>query len=166
MKVKFILIFYLFVFTSLYKAQVSPDSLDRINLSDSVFVMKKSPSGAMLRSAIIPGWGQIYNESFWKVPIIWSFLGYFVYGWNTSNNYYQDYKNLYSKSLKSSSSGNQAYLKYRNFYRDQRDFFAFYIGLTYFLNIIDAYVDAHLFDFDTEFNAQTETLSLGVRVGL
>ena len=32
--------------------------------ADTVFVMQKSPWGAVLRSAILPGWGQIYNESY------------------------------------------------------------------------------------------------------
>ena len=36
----------------------------------------------------------------------------------------------------------------REFYRDNRDVYLFYLVLAYFLNIVDAYVDAHLFDFD------------------
>ncbi|HED08391.1 MAG TPA: hypothetical protein ENI57_09775, partial [Ignavibacteria bacterium] len=43
--------------------------------NDSVFVMTKSPMGAVLRSAILPGWGQIYNESYIKAPIIWGIFG-------------------------------------------------------------------------------------------
>jgi hypothetical protein len=36
----------------------------------------------------------------------------------------------------------------RDFYRDQRDQFYLYAGLVYLINVVDAYVDAHLFDFD------------------
>ncbi|MBI5727814.1 MAG: hypothetical protein HY965_08175, partial [Ignavibacteriales bacterium] len=35
-------------------------------------------------------------------------------------------------------------------YHDQRDQFGTYIVLTYFLTLVDAYVDAHLFDFTVE----------------
>ena len=66
--------------------------------------------------------------------------------------------NLYSQT------GESIYLDYRNFYRDQRDEFAFYMLLTYFLNLVDAYVDAHLFDFSVGGNAMTGTKMLNVRV--
>ena len=60
--------------------------------------MQKSPWGAVGRSAIIPGWGQIYNESYWKAPVIWGVMGWFVYAWIDNNNNYNDYKNLYSQT--------------------------------------------------------------------
>ena len=43
---------------------------------------------------------------------------------------------------------------YRNFYRDQRDLFTIYMGITYLLQLVDAYVDAHLFDFTVQENYQ------------
>ncbi len=114
---------------------------------DSVFVMEKSPWGAVIRSALIPGFGQIYNESYWKVPIIWGLAGWFIYNWTDLNKLYKDNQELYKQS-------NQTIYKIRrDFYRDQRDKFAIYMGLLYFLNIVDAYVDAHLFDFYIESNS-------------
>jgi hypothetical protein len=95
--------------------------------------MKKSSWGAVLRSAIIPGYGQFYNESYWKIPVVWGFLGYLGYEWKANN----DNMSLYTTNVSN-----------RNFYRDQRDLFAVYIGLTYLLNLVDAYVDANLFDLD------------------
>ena len=165
LKVKLFLTFVLLAFSFVaVNAQISPDSLDKIDLSDSVFVMQKSPTGAMLRSALLPGWGQIYNGSYWKAPVIWSLIGYFAYVWTSTNSEYQNYRELYKKSLSQSRNGDETYLRYREFYRDERDLFAFYIGLTYFLNVVDAYVDAHLFDFNAQFNRQTESLQFNVRV--
>lgn len=109
--------------------------------------MSKSPWGAVARSAILPGWGQYYNESYWKVPIFLGALGGLVYGWFYYNDLYRDYRDLYSESLSDGGSGNQAFLSQRNLHLDNRDLFAIYIGLVYFLNLVDAYVDAHLFDF-------------------
>ena len=111
------------------------------NTESNVFIMQKSPWGAVLRSAIVPGLGQIYNESYWKAPVIWGIMGWFVYNWVDNNNKYIDYKNQYIQT------NSQLLIRYRDFYRDQRDEFAIYIVLTYFLNLVDAYVDAHLFDF-------------------
>ena len=45
-------------------------------------------------------------------------------------------------------SGNAEFLRIRDFYRNQRDEFLFYLVITYILNIVDAYVGAVLYDFD------------------
>lgn len=123
---------------------------------DSVFVMHKSPWGAVLRSAILPGWGQIYNESYLKAPIIWGVSSWLVFNWIQSNNQYQDYKNL--------AVNNQRFIITRDEFRDQRDLFVIYMGLTYLLNLVDAYVDAHLFDFNVEEDTRTGTQMMGVKV--
>src|SRR3569833_3370315 len=34
-----------------------------------------SPHKAVIRSLIIPGWGQLYNHRWWKVPLIYAGLG-------------------------------------------------------------------------------------------
>lgn len=64
--------------------------------SDSVFVMQKSPWGAVLRSAIIPGWGQFYTKSYWKIPVIWGVGAWLVYLWLQNNRYYRDNLNMYN----------------------------------------------------------------------
>jgi len=112
--------------------------------SDTVFVMQKSPWGAVARSAIIPGLGQFYNESYWKIPVIWGVGALFISGWVYNNNLYKDYKDLFIET------GNNTYLNYRDIYRDQRDNFTIYLVLLYVLNLVDAYVDAHLYDFTVE----------------
>ena len=143
---------------SLFSQQDTTEIQDTTTISSDVFVMQKSPWGAVGRSAILPGWGQIYNESYWKVPVIWGVMGWFIYGWIDNNNNYKDYKNLYIQT------GDETYINYRDFYHDQRDEFAIYLVLTYFLNLVDAYVDAHLFDFSVDENYMTGTKMLNVRV--
>jgi hypothetical protein len=155
-----------FILLSANFAQSGTAAADSLRLDDSVFVMTKSPMGAMWRSAVLPGWGQIYNESYWKAPIVWAIAGYFGYIWTSSNKLFIDYRELYRKSLLQSPSGNSIYKRYREFYRDQRDLFAVYLGITYFLNLIDAYVDAHLFDFDYQFNPATGGNELRIRYNL
>jgi len=129
--------------------------------------MQKSPWGAVLRSAILPGLGQFYNESYWKIPVVLGVIGYFTYVWNDQNNLYKKYRDLYTASLEGSVTGNpNDYLRVREFYKDQRNDFAIYIGLTYFLQLVDAYVDAQLFDFNVEENKNFGTMNVGIKLWL
>src|ERR1700739_2079453 len=46
--------------------------------SKSIFIdtlNKFNPRIATIRSAIIPGWGQVYNHQAWKVPLVYGALG-------------------------------------------------------------------------------------------
>lgn len=137
--------------------QIKNGSFENSQSKDSIFVMTKSPWGALLRSAVVPGWGQIYNESYWKAPVIWAISAWLVYNWIDNNNLYKDFGDSYVVSLDPDDR------KLRNFYRDQRDLFSIYIGITYFLNLVDAYVDAHLFDFTVEEDGITGQPMLGLR---
>ncbi len=128
--------------------------------SDTVFQMSKSPWGAVLRSAILPGWGQIYNGSYLKAPIIWGIAAALIYGWIQDNNEYKLYRDLYY------TIPNGRYRTKRDSFRDRRDMFTIYLGLTYFLNLVDAYVDAHLFDFTVEENFLTKDPMLNLKINL
>jgi len=132
--------FIISFFPILLPAQESISVADS-NQVDTTFVMQKSAWGAVIRSAIFPGWGQVYNESYWKVPIVWGIGGWFIYNYIKNNKDYKNSQNLYLKTIDSQ------YLSDREFYRDQRDLFAMYLVFTYLANLVDAYVDAHLFDF-------------------
>jgi len=114
---------------------------------DTLKIEQKSPWNAVVKSTILPGLGQIYNESYWKVPVIWGLISWFGYNWWQNDKQYKEYRNLYQLSIEQGQE-NFLYKRIREFYRDQRDLFAIYLGLTYFLNIVDAYVDANLFNFE------------------
>ena len=57
----------------------------------------RKPGGAALRSAILPGWGQVYNKRLWKVPIVYGALGgtgaYFLYNLK----WYKEYRDAIRK---------------------------------------------------------------------
>lgn len=123
---------------------------------DSQFVkfkMKKSPALAVLLSAILPGAGQFYNRSYWKIPIITGLIGYFGYEYIRNNNKFKDYRDQYDASITPENEFGDFNLKaLREFYRNQRDDFVWYFIIVYVVNLVDAYVDAHLFDFDVKDN--------------
>jgi hypothetical protein len=112
------------------------------------FHMKKNPLVAVLLSAALPGAGQFYNQSYWKIPIIDGFVGYFVYEYIREDKNFRDYRDQYAASQTPQFPEGDDNLKtLREFYRSQRNNFTWYFLIVYFINLVDAYVDAHLFDF-------------------
>ena len=151
---------FILILCSLNFAQQNSAGEKSSSIKDtSAYVMQKSPWGAVLRSAIIPGWGQIYNHSYLKVPIIWGIAGWLIYNWSQNNKSYKQYRDLYLQH-----PDFKPYQDIRNQYKDQRDLFAIYLGLTYLLNMVDAYVDAELFDFSVKPDSRTNSTMLNLRV--
>jgi hypothetical protein len=110
---------------------------------------KKSSWTAVGLSAVLPGAGQVYTENYWKVPIILGLGGYWVYEWTRNNDRYAEFRDLFSQSVRDLPPyGDERYLRLREFYKDQRDSFTWYLGILYLLNVVDAYVGAELYDFD------------------
>ncbi len=154
-------------------AQV-PDSIKKEQsvhiITDSVappaIVKKKfEPRKATIRSAILPGWGQIYNKKYWKLPLVWGALGttagiyfYNVKNYNLLKQAYiyrvngqddlvdPDYRNLSTESIRS----------YRNSFRQNVDYSVLFFVLFWGLNVVDATVDAHLKSFDVDDNLSLE----------
>jgi hypothetical protein len=121
----------------------------KIKLSDERTA--KSGNLAMLLSAIVPGAGQVYAHRYYTIPLIWGFGGYFASIAIKANGHYQDYRGQFAESVRLDTinhTGNAHLMRNRDIYRNYRDEFIVYMALTYFLNIIDAYVGATLYNFD------------------
>ncbi len=133
-------------------ASAQTDSLSTSRVKITVFKQKRlTPSQVTLYSALLPTFGQFYNRSYWKVPIFLGLGGWFAYNFSRQNNLYATYRDRYQSDLNQTPVPPNADFnrRLRDFYRGQRDEFAVYIVLVYALSILDAYIDAHLFDFDT-----------------
>lgn len=143
---KGIFIFLVFL-SSIYCSNAS--EADSSNKSNQ-FQMQKSPTGAILRSLALPGWGQYYVESYWKVPLFLGAAGTCVYFIVDNNNSFKDKQAQIDKAI--ALNPNDPYIdlykRQREVYRDNRDQAAFFLAGVYILSAIDAYVGAHLFDFD------------------
>mgnify|MGYP006911599791 CR=1 FL=1 len=117
---------------------------------------KKNPKVASLLSAAVPGLGQIYNEQYWKVPIIYGGFGTMAYfvkfndveyqKWLTAYQYRTDEDSLTIDNYPMAST--EQLKKLKDEWRRYRDLNYIGIFVLYFLNVIDASVDAHLFDYD------------------
>ena len=130
----------------------SRDSSSNPTVVDTNIVMirQKSALTAVLLSAVIPGGGQIYNGSYWKVPIIYGLEAFFVSQWISNNKSYQSLQTQWENSLKANASSDTlAQLQVnRDAYHDQRDSYAWYMAGVYALSVLDAYIDAELSGFD------------------
>jgi hypothetical protein len=113
---------------------------------------------AAVFSAVLPGLGQAYNKKYWKIPIIYAGLGVFGYFVVKNNNEFIMFKEayLYVANGETDTIDNPYAYKYNqtqlkdamDYYRRNRDFSIILGGLWYTLNILEAYVDAHFFDYD------------------
>jgi hypothetical protein len=124
----------------------------------------KSPGTAMLMSAILPGAGQVYNTSYWKVPIILGFGIYFISSYLDADRRAEDYRQQYIASLAVTPGGDPSLIAMRDFYLGERDTFVWYFCILYFLNIVDAYVDASLYGFDVSPTLNMQGLPDGARL--
>lgn len=131
----------------------------RIDTISTAYRPTKLPGLALALSAVVPGAGQFYNESYWKIPILLGFGYYFASRWIDNNDSTKHYRELYTSSFTTQTPGGiSEFQRLREFYKDQRDAFSWYIFIYYIVNLVDAYVDASLYDFNVGDN-----LSIRVR---
>ncbi len=131
-----------------------------------------SPHKASIYSAVFPGLGQIYNRKYWKLPLLYGGIGGLGYAIHFNSKYYNIYRSAYRDFL-IRDPGNMSYVELippglsvddvhtvyaqwfqralenkKRYYKRYRDMS--YIGMAalYFINIIDASIDAHFYNFD------------------
>ena len=181
LKSAIILLLFAFSATCL-KAQDNIDITDINEQTETGLEMSKSPTSALWRS-VIPGWGQYYNEEYWKAPLLFGSavgLGSLIYYFNSEYSDYSDQLeiatkkgtkipidspedlgdtfNPIKKKLLSDLEIRQLKAN-REVNRDSRDMMAFYLLGVYIISAVDAYVGAHLYDFNVD-----DELSYNLRV--
>lgn len=120
-------------------------------------------------AAVVPGLGQIYNRQYWKVPIIYGGALGLAYGITWNDRMFVDYKKGYVDLMDKDPNTN--YFEYLlpegvtlnnsnkdyytrviktklDNYRRYRDLCIIASAVFYLLTILDAYVDAQMFDYD------------------
>jgi hypothetical protein len=134
-------------------------SAARAQEADTAFVPKPeekhSPRRAVLLSVILPGMGQVYNQKYWKVPIIYGAGGAFAYFIGFNQTQYKKFRDAYDNgSPDTPALIDGQYYDYevlprgRDYYRRYRDLSVLGLGAIYFLNVVDAMIDASFFYYD------------------
>ena len=124
-----------------------------LNYQGAVNSVKK----ATTLSTICPGAGQIYNRSYWKLPILLGGMATMGYVIDFNNRGYERFKLAYDLVTDDNPDTvdefngrySDEYLrKMKNNYRRNRDLCIIITAGLYLLNIIDAHVDAQMKDYD------------------
>lgn len=129
--------------------------------NDSIVVEKKhDPKRATLYSAVLPGLGQAYNKKYWKIPIVYAGIGTIFYFANTNGNEYRNYRDAFDYKSGTKTNVNndikdiaerytaENLISVRDYYRRNMELSWIIMALWYGINIIDATVDAHFFEYD------------------
>jgi|688.fasta_scaffold00805_47 hypothetical protein len=129
---------------------VFPDSIFHFNTKTPI------PKRAGMYSAALPGLGQIYNRQYWKAGIVYAaaaVTGAFLVG-NQRN--YRKYHEAYIYRIDNNPNTPVLFPEYstddlntlRKGYRQYVEYSVIAGTLVYVLNILDAYISAHLRTFD------------------
>jgi hypothetical protein len=135
------------------------------------------PRVATMHSLMVPGWGQIYNRQYWKLPLVYGGFAVNIYFIITNQSRYTYYKEQYVKNFQVSSPPTSASIplygdnsgiprEYTpaqlntivNGYRRNRDGSYLFLAIVWAANIVDANVTAHLKTFDL-----TDDISLKIQ---
>jgi hypothetical protein len=130
---------------------------DSVNIED---INPLSPAKAAFYSAVLPGLGQAYNKSYWKIPIVYGAIGtgIGIYAWNNKN--YHNVRDEYKRRLAGTNVAGSKYsflteaqlVSAQKNYQKQRDLSLIVTVGLYILNIVEANVDAHLKQFNVSDN--------------
>ena len=154
------------------RVYAQPDSVRTSILKEKGFPPDHSPTGALWRSAAVPGWGQYYNRQYYKMPFVYAGFAALAYRIYTAHQEYLFFRraHLFGRGRELSGDDPNPYQQYegqfndassqlggprlaamrseRDRYRRQRDLAILGTGLFYALTVLDAYVSAHLLTFD------------------
>ena len=164
------LLFILLVLFSFSGIQAQTDSLS-IQATEGVEteVVEKdyepynalAPAKAAFYSAILPGLGQAYNGSYWKIPIAYGGLATGIYFYLDNDKEYNRFRDAYKNRIagredECNGKGDRVLvstdrlISAQEFYQKNKEISLLVTVGVYILNIIDANVEAHLRQFNVD----------------
>lgn len=145
---------------------------------------KHIPQKATRRSAILPGWGQIYNGQYWKLPLVYAAIGIPAYTFVYNNTWYKKTRDAYEIVVNEDTANYdqidpklqgldaESLQYYRNDFRRNRDYSILFFLIAWGLNVVDATVSGHLKEFDVsddlsmkvqpQYNPMTKSVNVGL----
>lgn len=135
---------------------------------DTAFLNNHDPRKSAKKSALIPGWGQLYNRDYWKVPLVYGALAIPTATFIYNNDWYKRsrfaYNAMYKAAQPNATAADSVDYKgldpifknlnitsvqsARNSFRRDRDYSILWFVLVWGLNIVEASVSGHLKHFD------------------
>jgi hypothetical protein len=128
--------------------------------ADTAKRVRSIAAKAAIRSAILPGLGQIYNKKYWKLPLVYGALAIPVSTFKYNSDWYTKTRFAYTTRVTNDTANfkniarelqpisTEALRTYRNSFRKNMDFSVLGLLLMWGLNVVDATVDGHLRTFN------------------
>lgn len=165
-KTNFFLFFFLFII-SVVSAQedslaVTPENTteEEVEEKDYEPYNALAPSKAAFYSAILPGLGQAYNGSYWKIPIAYGGIGTGVYFYLKNDKDYERYRDAYKNRLAGKPDeftingvqriSTEGLIRAQELFQKNKEISILVTVGVYILNIVDANVEAHLRQFNVD----------------
>lgn len=168
LSLKKILFFFAVLISFSISAQKDSTQIDDLKIKGKIklnsnYFNPLSPSKAAFYSAIFPGGGQIYNKKYWKAPIVWAAMGTSIYLYLDNNKEYNRYRTAFKireAGLQDEfTNGDGSLIVSRNglvsaqkTLKSNRDLALLTTVVFYVLQIVEASVNAHLLQFNTNNN--------------
>ena len=114
-------------------------------------VVRKNPSTAILRSTILPGWGQFYNDEPFK-GLLFGTVELGLLSW------------LIAEHVASEDARNSNDESAYQLHRQRRLDLIWYTSAVWLFGMLDAYVDAYLYSFSTENETFEKETGIGAAV--
>ena len=152
---KLIKIIVLFVFVLLSAKNIKANEVSFLvdsTKKDTMVSLVHSPKKATILALTMPGAGQIYNQKYWKVPVVYAALGISIYNLISNQTNMTNMNDSFRTIYASGKTPSPLSITQRENYRINRDASIIAVSIIYVLQVIDATVDAHFFKFDINQN--------------
>jgi hypothetical protein len=148
---------------------IALDSAGSVARQDTIILKPQkthSPRKAVFLSMALPGAGQVYNRKYWKVIPIYGALGSTIFFAIENHRQYNEFWNAFLTRIDTNS--NKVPDRFEGIYTEsqlislinqrlnQRDLMIILAVVSYAVQLVDAYVDAHLFTYDISDNLTLE----------
>ncbi|HEX2969909.1 MAG TPA: DUF5683 domain-containing protein [Bacteroidales bacterium] len=144
---------------------------------------------ATMLAAALPGLGQVYNRKYWKIPLVYAGFGGMMYAAKQNSSNFRLYMKAFN-DLTDENPETASYLKLKNaqtidpamfdeiknpqsyshykdeldrltkYYKQYRDLSFIGLGAWYIVTILDANVDASLFNYDVSENLDVSVMPI------
>lgn len=147
---------------SLRLIKAGKDSTDRVsrkNIDSITTYLDKKPRTALFLGLLIPGAGQAFNKRWWKLPLAYGAYGFAYYRIAGTRKLYNEWEGFFQEAVASGGTvtvapgidWNSRQIKtYRDRFRDDKDRAVFLMIGIHLLTSLEAFVDAHLKNFNID----------------
>ena len=143
-RLRYIFIF-LFILPGLAFSQKADSTIAPLSVKNASI---HSPHKATLYSLCLPGLGQAYNKKYWKIPVVYAGLGAAAYLFDQNRKELNSTNSFFKTLYATGTEPTPQQIADRDDLRVNRDIAGITFVVLYVLQVIDATVDAHFYQFD------------------